>query len=104
MAETLNVGKVSEFIEGQMRGFVVAGQPVAVVRLGDRFHAFADYCTHEGLTLTAGYGVAVENEVVCMMHTSVFDIETGEPTDGPAYDRLAIYRVVVEGEDVLVTL
>jgi 3-phenylpropionate/trans-cinnamate dioxygenase ferredoxin subunit len=104
MADPVRVGSTSEFGEGQLRGFVVEGLPVAVVRVGDRFYAFADYCTHEGLTLTAGYGVAVENEIVCLMHTSVFDIETGEPIEGPAYDRLPIYRVIVEGDDVLVAI
>lgn len=103
MAAPAHIGKAADFPEGQMRGFIVEGQPVAVVRLGGRFHAFADYCTHEGLTLTAGYGVAVENEVICMMHTSVFDIESGEPIEGPAYDRLPVYQVVLDGEDVLVT-
>jgi 3-phenylpropionate/trans-cinnamate dioxygenase ferredoxin subunit len=104
MAEPVRVAQASDFVDGQLRGFVIAGLPVAVVRIGGRFHAFADYCTHEGLTLTAGYGVAVENEVVCMMHASVFDIETGEPIEGPAYDRLPVYEVVVDGDDVLVAV
>ena len=93
-------GKLSEFEEGNIVKSAVTG--VAVASIGGKICAFTDFCTHEAVSFTGGYGVIFENYVICMLHTSVFDPETGESTQGPAYDPLGIFDVKVEGEDVYV--
>jgi 3-phenylpropionate/trans-cinnamate dioxygenase ferredoxin subunit len=85
-----------------MRAVEVDGASIAVVRIDDRFYAFSNLCTHEAVTFTAGYGVVRHNSVLCMMHSSWFDIETGEALGGPAADPLTVYSVRVEGDEVLV--
>lgn len=102
MIEYHRVGNVSDFEPGMMRPFRLGNDDIAVVKVGEEFHAFSNFCTHEGITLTAGYGHIAREFVVCMMHSSVFKLETGEVVAGPAQDALQIYEVKVEGEDVLV--
>ena len=79
----------------------VDGADVAVVNWRERFFAFANVCTHLGTPLTMGY-VTSSNEVVCQLHYAVFDMETGEALDGPTMEKIDVYGVHVEGEDVLV--
>jgi nitrite reductase/ring-hydroxylating ferredoxin subunit len=102
VATVEKVGKVAEFAPGVMRPFRIGDLDIAVVNLDGAFHAFSNYCTHEAITFTSGYGLVSDRFVVCMMHSSVFDIATGEVVGGPASDSLETYRVHVEGEDVIV--
>ena len=85
-----------------MRAVDAGGLDIAVVRLDERFYAFSNFCTHEAVTFTAGYGVVREGAVLCMMHSSWFDIETGDVLSGPAQDPLTMFPVRVEGDDVFV--
>jgi nitrite reductase/ring-hydroxylating ferredoxin subunit len=101
MSEFVKVGRVSDFPVGRIIGVEVGGEDVAVVNWHDRFFAFANVCTHLGTPLSVGY-VTNANEVVCMLHDSVFDMETGKALDGPTNEDLPIYQVRVEGDDVLV--
>ena len=102
MATQVNVGKVADFAPGVMRPFRIGDLDVAVVNLDGAFHAFSNYCTHEAITFTSGYGLVSGRFVVCMMHSSVFDIATGDVISGPASDALETYPVHIEGEDVVV--
>ena len=107
MSEYIRLGSLSDFPEGTIRGFAILGDQVAVVRSGAILRAFTnycthEYCTHEAVSLSDGYGVVDENNVDCMLHSSVFEISTGKPIQGPAYDPLTIYDVKLEGDDVLV--
>ena len=40
--------------------------------------------------------------IECWLHGSCFDLRTGEPTNLPATEPVAVYPVRVEGEDVYV--
>ena len=40
------------------------------------------------MSFTGGYGVLFQGKVICMLHTSVFDVDTGAAEEGPAYDAL----------------
>ena len=96
------VGRAAEFKEGRIRVFLVGGGRVAVVNWRDKFYAFDDYCTHQGVSLRSGW-VTEDKEVVCMVHYAVYELATGRVVDGPnAIDDLPVYDVRVEGEDVLV--
>jgi 3-phenylpropionate/trans-cinnamate dioxygenase ferredoxin subunit len=100
MADYVSVGKVGDFPANEMKAVDVNGENVAVVKIGDKFHAFSNYCTHVGVYMTGGY--VTETEAVCDLHGSVYELETGKVTEGPAFEPLAIFKVRVEGEDVLV--
>ncbi len=79
------------------------GHPVSVVRAGDgSLHAVDDTCSHAEVSLSEGEvdGCTIE----CWLHGSRFDLRSGEPTGLPATRPIAVYRVAVEDDVVLVDL
>ena len=99
-----NIGRVSDFEPGVMRPFNINGRDIAVVSLGETFYAFDNFCTHEGVTFTSGYGVVAKNRVICMLHSSAFDVASGEVLAGPAPDPLMTYEVKTQDEAVVVVI
>jgi 3-phenylpropionate/trans-cinnamate dioxygenase ferredoxin subunit len=90
--------------DGQARRFEVAGLRLALVRIGDRFFAVGDRCSHEDFSLAEGEVWADEREIECAKHGSTFDLLTGEPCSLPATRPVPVYQVAVEGDDVSVVL
>lgn len=76
-----------------------AGAPVIAVRdpaNADSLVAFNATCTHAGCAVAwAG------SEFACPCHGSKFSA-TGEATNGPATEPLAVYEAKIEGDQVLV--
>jgi nitrite reductase/ring-hydroxylating ferredoxin subunit len=60
--------------------------PLAVVRRGTRVDVFVAACSHLSGPLDAGTVEPVRGTdcLVCPLHGSAFDLETGEPRRGPA--------------------
>ena len=75
---------------------------VAVVRSGDRVYAIADECSHAAIPLSEGD--VANGEIECYLHGSRFDLQTGRPLGLPATEAVPVYRVEVDGDDVLVDL
>jgi 3-phenylpropionate/trans-cinnamate dioxygenase ferredoxin component len=98
MGEFTTVGRADEVAEGQVRAFEVAGQQVAVTRIGGTPYAFGDTCTHRGCSLSPGEVTGTEIECEC--HGSVFDMTTGEVLNGPATEPIATFPVSDEGGDL----
>jgi 3-phenylpropionate/trans-cinnamate dioxygenase ferredoxin component len=85
---------------------VVGGTPVAVVKdaNGDVF-AIGDTCTHGDISLAEGFVETPKNEaptLECWAHGSKFSLTSGKPLTLPAYQPVPVFRVTVEGDDVLV--
>jgi 3-phenylpropionate/trans-cinnamate dioxygenase ferredoxin subunit len=80
----------------------VDGTEVAIVSSGGRFYAIADECSHASVPLSEGDvdGCTIE----CYLHGSPFDLRTGAPLGLPATEPVPVYRVRVDGDDVLVDL
>ena len=94
------VGEVSEFVEGVLYARKIGETKIIVTRANGRFYALSNICTHQGFTITPGTTDGAT--ILCPVHDALFDIDTGACISGPAADPLAVYRVSVEGEDVLV--
>src|SRR4051794_9076314 len=101
--DKVRVGKVGEFAEGHVRGFRVNGQDVAVVRRGDRFIAFQNYCTHGAFSFDH-LDLKPDGSLMCVGHGAYFDLTTGLPISGPAGGQLALYTASADGDEVYVTL
>jgi 3-phenylpropionate/trans-cinnamate dioxygenase ferredoxin subunit len=104
VSETVTLCKSDELESGQARRFDVAGRRIALVRIGDEFHAVDDECSHEDYSLAEGEVWTDECEIECPRHGSTFDLLTGEPCSLPATQPIAVYKVVVEGDTVSVEL
>ena len=101
MEDYTNVGKLKDFESGEILACRVHGEEVAVVNLDGKLFAFSNVCTHEGLGLS-GYGEVLGRNVICTMHSSIFEIESGKVVGGPAGEPLAIYDVRIDESDVLI--
>lgn len=83
----------------------VAGGPdgVCLVRLGEKFFAVADRCSHADVRLSEGEVDELECSVECWKHGSTFSLLDGHPQSLPATVPVAVYSVRLEGGDVVVS-
>jgi toluene monooxygenase system ferredoxin subunit len=95
------VAKLGELWDGEMRGVLVDGRHLLLVKLDGCMHAYADRCPHLGTKLSTG--TFEDGVITCAAHCFEFDARTGAGVN-PRNARLHIYAVAVEGDDVLVEL
>ena len=94
------VAKTSEVDEDEPKRVSVGTTDIAVCKVGDRFYAIDDICTHEYASLSDGF---VEGDAIeCPLHQARFHIPTGKVLTAPATEDLRTYPVKVEGDDILV--
>jgi len=74
-----------------MRAYDTVAGRVAVAHVEHLLFAFGDECTHAGCSISEGELDDRSATVRCPCHGSVFDIETGEPIEGPAHDPLPVF-------------
>jgi len=87
-----------------VRRFVIAGIPVAVVRIEDDVYAIGDVCSHANVSLSEGEVWCDEKEIECPKHSSTFDLLTGEPVTLPATQPVPVFDAQVVDGDVVVTV
>ena len=102
MGSEVRVCGRDDLAPGSARCFDVNGEKVALVRIGDDFYAIADTCSHADFSLAEGDVWEDEREIECPKHGSTFSLLTGEPQTLPATQPVAVYEVVVDGDDVKV--
>jgi nitrite reductase (NADH) small subunit len=97
----VKIGTASELPAcGNVKEFMAAGRMLCVASLNDGIYAMDNVCLHRGGPL--GQGVMEDEKVVCPWHGWKFDPRNGE---GPkASGRLAVYKVMVEGDEAFVEL
>jgi len=95
----VRVGGVAEIPDGEIRAFDTPAGRVAIAHVDHRVFGFGDECTHQGCSLAEGEFDDREARVECPCHGSVFDVENGEPVEGPAVDPVPVYatRVTEDG-------
>ena len=77
-----SIGLVKDFSNAPLHGVGIDGKQILVAKLGDKFFAIGNVCTHNGCRLSGG---KTEGETVrCPCHGSGFNIKTGEVVHGPA--------------------
>ena len=104
MSESIALCAVHELDPGTARRFDVAGHRIALVRIGDEFHALDDECSHEDFSLAEGEVWVDECQIECPRHGSTFDLVTGQPCSLPATQPVAAYTVEVADGLVSVVL
>ena len=94
----IRVGSLAEVPEGEVRAFDLPAGRVAVAHVEATLFAFGDECTHAGCSLSEGDFDDRETTIECANDGSVFDVETGEPLEGPARDPLTVHQArLVDG-------
>ena len=89
------LAKLSDVPDGG--GLVVEDANVVIVRDGEDVHAFSAICTHQGCVVSS----VQDGSIFCPCHGSVFDAETGDPTQGPATQPLPAVDVTVQGDEII---
>jgi nitrite reductase/ring-hydroxylating ferredoxin subunit len=88
--------------EDDMIGVEIEGRNIALYHVGDAFHATTNVCTHAFALLTDGF--LDDCTVECPLHAGRFDITTGRALGPPVNRDLKVYKLKVEGTDILVEL
>ena len=85
-----------------VRAFDVGDKRFAVFNIGGRYYITDDECTHASASLADGMldGVVIE----CAVHMGAFHVPTGEVKAPPCAVALRTYKVMLNGDDVLVDL
>ena len=93
-----------EIESGSARRFDVDNQRIALIRIDDDFYAIGDRCSHADYSLAEGEVYTKDREIECWKHGSTFSLETGKPQMLPATRPVPVYKVEVQGDDVMLTL
>jgi len=93
--------KVTEVEPGTVKRVEVTGlPPLAVFNVSGHFHVIDDTCTHGKASLSEGYVEGAEIE--CPWHGGRFEIATGRATCLPASEAVAVYPVVLVGDEICI--
>ncbi len=98
----IEVAKVAEFTDSDRKQVFVDGKDVLVLKIGDRYHAIHNVCSHAFALMVGGF---VEgHEIECPLHGARFDVRTGLNLTPPAVRPLTVYDTRVDGEAVLIRI
>ena len=76
MSRFVELAKTEELKSGMMKKVTAEGQEILLARVGDKYYATANRCSHMNGDLSQG---ALEGTVVtCPRHGSQFDISNGQ--------------------------
>ena len=85
-----------------VQAFEVADRRLAVFNIGGKFYVTDDECTHASASLADGM---LDGDIIeCAVHMGAFHVPTGEVKAPPCAVALRTYKVVLNGDDVLVDL
>ena len=85
--------EASELVDGRPVGVDVDGVPVVLVAEDGEVRAVGGRCPHQGAPL--GEGWLHRGQLVCPWHGSRFDLDSGEPAQGPSTASVPCYETRV---------
>jgi ethylbenzene dioxygenase ferredoxin component len=102
---TENVVRVcaqAEIAPETVKAFEVGDKRLAVYNIGGEFYVTDDECTHASASLADGI---LEGDMIeCSLHFGAFDVRTGAVKAPPCAVALRTYKVLLQGDDILVDL
>jgi len=102
MSDFVKVASLSEVSDGEIKGFDLNGQKIALINLGGEIFATSDVCTHKHCQLSEGF---IDNKnIVCHCHGAQFDVKTGEVRALPATEPLKVFEVKLDNGEILVKM
>ncbi len=101
MSEFVKVATVSELPdEDAAQEYTVGDTMVCIAKVNGQYCALDNVCPHQGGPL--GMGFIDGEKLVCPWHGWEFNPKTGRTDTGD--DRVTVYELRIEGDDVLVKL
>ena len=98
---SLSVGKVDDFAPGSSRNFRFGNIPALLIRNeSGNFFVYNAICTHLGCTVQFS---EKKKNIFCACHGGQYDPETGKNIAGPPPKPLAVLKVAVENDEVIVS-
>lgn len=88
-----------ELWDGEMRGLVVAGQKILLLRVRGEIHAYQDRCAHLGVALSEG--ALADCILTCRAHHYTYDASTGAGIN-PKTTQLRVFEVVLRDGTIYV--
>jgi len=98
MAEYVKVAMVSDLTDEEGLYVSAKEKALALFKVGEDYYCIDEECPHEEGPLSQGY--CDGTEVTCPWHHAVFDLKTGECTEGPSEEDVTTYPVRVTGDDI----
>ncbi len=96
----IKVATISQLTPGTRMLVEYEGTPVGLFNIGGELYAIQDICTHDGGSVAEG---EVDGDIIiCPRHGARFNLKTGAVRALPAYRPVPIYRVKIEGDDILI--
>lgn len=95
------VGKLADLPDGRGVAVEAGRRTVAVFRIGTEVFATANSCPHKGGSLSEGEVLCQEKIVRCPWHHWNWRLDDGALEPDPR-QRLRLFDVAVEGDDVIV--
>ncbi|SCM19479.1 ferrodoxin reductase-like protein, putative [Plasmodium chabaudi adami] len=85
---------------GEMKEIKVNGDKdtVLLVNIDNNYYCVGPKCPHYSAPLRLG--LLTKEYITCPWHDAKFDIKTGECINGPSFDDIPKYNVVVEGDKI----
>jgi nitrite reductase (NADH) small subunit len=102
MAEYV-VGKIDEIPEGKAIAVEAGRRTIAFFRVAGKLYAVANRCPHKGASLCEGEVVVEDGIVRCPWHHWNWQLDDGKLEADPR-QALRTYPIVLDGEDVVVTV
>ena len=100
MADRIDLCSTADVAPGNAIKVEAGDLTLAVYNVEGEFFVTDDACTHGPGSLSEGY---IDGDVVeCNFHNGQFNIKTGEVVAPPCMIPVKTYRVVVDGERVLI--
>lgn len=103
MANTITIGKLSEITDGEMKTVRVGERKFALLRIGDEVFAVDDTCSHERCSLGTD-GFLDGETIICGCHGATFEAKTGKALTLPATENVHAYQVIVEEDEIKLTI
>jgi len=96
------IGGVKDLEYSPLKGVVVEGKEILIVKIGTKIFAIGNKCTHMGCKLSSG---KLDGETIrCPCHGSMFNVRTGEVVKGPAKNPEPSYAVTLENDEYSIDL
>lgn len=103
MSQPVFLIRKDDLSPGAVRRVDLCGNPLAVYNVGGTIYATQDNCTHATASLSEGE-IVDDDCIACPVHDGTFHIPTGQAMSFPCEHALRTYKVIEEGDQILVDL